>query len=437
MTHRVIYLSIVQILVACSLYAQAGRRSEETALSDLFKEFRVTSFDTLTENVAVELALNRSMELQSLDTNVQIASYRQSSSGKITNPEFRLSEISTRYWTHEFDELRLGLRWRPPKFGELAEDRQQAEVDVWTRRVRAVRFRQDLAAKVRRNYASVVMYDTLAGLAKRRVEVETERLGIVARMVKLGRRSVVYHTKAKLWHAESKNDYARMLQRQRTARMKLSKRTGVPDNVSLIIAPIPDLMLDLDQLIAVAFENRPEIELVHQRIELAQKQYNLEHNKMIPWPRFIDLSYHQLKYGEDWGEMRVGIILPLFNWNRGNIKATNLAVKRKELEFDAIREEIEYEVRAAYTTYEDFLVDWINFSQDVDHLIIEAHGMIEQAKRHDTLLPDEVLEMELTLLETQEILSEKRRSLVHALIDLCFVLGIEGPEQLQTKEQGP
>ena len=66
--------------------------------------------------------------------------------------------------------------------------------------------------------------------------------------------------------------------------------------------------------------------------------------------------------------------------------------------------------------------------------MVEAQNIIEQAKQHETLNPDEVLEMELTTIETQKILADKRRDLAHSLFDLCFVLGIEGPEQLQSKE---
>ena len=45
--------------------------------------------------------------------------------------------------------MRIGLRWRFPKLGELSEDRQQAEVDLWERKVEEIRYRQELIARVR------------------------------------------------------------------------------------------------------------------------------------------------------------------------------------------------------------------------------------------------------------------------------------------------
>ena len=110
-------------------------------------------------------------------------------------------------------------------------------------------------------------------------------------------------------------------------------------------------------------------------------------------------------------------------------------MKRKELESEAIREEIEYEVRDAYSIYQDFLLDWKTFRQEVEKLISQAESMVDQAKKHDTLNPDEVIEMELTIIETNRILAEKRREIARALIDLYFALGIEDPEKLRLEEE--
>ena len=56
--------------------------------------------------------------------------------------------------------------------------------------------------------------------------------------------------------------------------------------------------------------------------------------------------------------------------------------------------------------------------------------MVNQAKEHKVLLPDEVMEMELIMIDTQKLLSEKRRNLAHALFDLYYAIGIENHEQL-------
>ncbi len=420
---------VILIFLSIPLFAQSGNDASDAIVADETMTEKAGS--AVTEQQVIELALKNSRKLQSLGTNVAIAKYRFQASGKMRNPELRLSDISTRYYTDEFDELRVGLRFRLPRLGELSEEKQEAQVDLWDRRVEEIRYRQEFIARVRQDYADVLMYDHLAEIARQRVAKADERIQIIEKLVELGRRSVVYFTKAKMWHAESKNDLALALQNQSLARRKLAKRTKMPEDTPLVMVELPEITQDVDELIGLAIERRPEIRLVQQRIELAYKQRRFEYLKLIPWFNFIDISYHveQDRY-RDWGEFMAGIQLPLFDWNIGNIKATHLAVKKKEDESEAIKESIAEEVRSAYTVYKDLLLDWKTFKASAEELIANATRLVNEAKQHETLMPDEVVEMEWTIFDTQKLLAEKRRKLAHALADLYFAIGLEGPEPL-------
>ncbi len=394
-------------------------------------KIQISTESPLTEQQVVDLALEYNKKLQNHNTNVQIATHRYKSSGWLQNPELRVSNLSTRYVSQDYDELKVGLRCRFPQLGELGEEKQEARVELSQRRVEEIRFRQELITRIRKNYANVLMHDQLAILAQQRVLKEDERIGIIEKLVGLGNRSVVYFTKAKMWHAESRNDFARAIQNQTLARRTLSKRSGINAGQALIMEDLPEVRQELDDLIKLAFKNRPEVELVQQQIELAVRQQNRERFQLIPWPTFFQTSYHREKKREnDWWEFMFGVNLPLFNWNLGNIKATGLAVTKKENQSDAIRESIEEEVRSTYSIYKDLLLDWQNFKQSADKLISEAELIVSRAREHTTLMPDEVVEMELTMIETKKLLAEKRQNLAHALFDLYFVLGVEGYEQL-------
>lgn len=433
--HQIVFLNIISITILMinftQLFAQSNDASSDEVGSNETMNLPVNTESTLTEQQVIELALKYSRKLKSLGTNVAIANYRLKSSGWIENPELRISDVSTRYYTDEFDELRAGLRFRFPRLGELGEEKQQARVNLWDRRVEEIRYRQKFIAEVRKDYANVLMYDKLAEVAQKRVAKADERIRIIEQLVELGSRSIVYFTKAKMWHAESKNDLARALQNQGLARRKLAKRTSIAENAPLVMEELPEVTQDQDELIKLAIEKRPESELVQQRIELANRQKKFEYLKLIPWFNFIELSYHAEKERyEDWGEFRAGITVPIFNWNLGNIKATNLAVKKKEDESDAIRESIEEEVRSAYTIYKDLLLDWKTFKSSAEELITQATAVVNEARQHETLMPDEVVEMEWTIFDTQRLLAEKRQEVAHALFDLYFAIGIEGHEQL-------
>jgi len=379
----------------------------------------------LTEEQLVQMALQRNRKLQSLQTNIDIATHRYQSSGRLPNPELRFRDLQLSHRDERYREKQLGLRFSVPELGELREDRQQEAVRLWDRKVEQERYYQKLRARIRRDVANVIMYDQLLELAAQRVELENRRIAIVENMVGIGERSVVYFTKAKMWHAESKNDYALAQQNHLLARNKLAKDTGVNPDVQIKAAPIPESNIELEQLIAIALQNRPEIELVNQHIALGYRQKRLENLKVLPWFEFVELNYHaERERRVDWVELMIGIELPLFDWNRGNRQATGLAVRKKEEEYDAIRETIDEEVRTAYTIYRDLLLDWQNFQRDAQQLIAEASTVVEQARTHKTLRPDEVLEMEITIIDTQMLLTQRRRNLVLAHIDLQNALGV-------------
>ncbi len=402
---------------------------------------RITIDSTLkvpSESELIEMAIQYSRKMQNLNTNVEIAGYRLKSSGKWDNPEIRIRDFSTDYlsksddplaenFPNNIDELSIGFRFRFPGLGELREEKQEATVKLWDRKVEEIRYRQALTARVRQDCADVMRRDQLVALAARKMKLEDERIGIVEQMVQIGRRSVVYFTKAKMWHAESMNDYARAIQNQVQARRKLAKRTGIDINTPLEKFDLPEVTLELDALIDIAYQNRPEISLEEQKVELAVKQNKYERLQALPRISFIEYNYHldDRINKADWRELRMGIDIPLFDWNIGDIKATNLAVKKKEDAYEAIRETIANEVRTAYIVYQDLLLDWKNFNREANNIISEAEMVVRNAHQHQTLLPDEVLEMELTIVDTQRLLAQKRQDLAFALIDLCYTLGLE------------
>ena len=381
--------------------------------------------DIITEDQVIKLVQQNSRQLKCLTTRDQVEEFRVKSSGWFQNPELRLSEESDRYMSNDYKELELGLRWRLPRPGELGKEKQNARVRLWEQKVETIRHQQRIIFKIRKEYANVLMYDAIAQLEKQRLDKEKERLDIIDSLVKLGQRTIVYSIKAKIWEAESENDFVCVKNNQGLARRKLANQTGIPENAMLAPQDIPEYTPDVNQLIEIAFNYRPEMELVEQRIELAKRQNKFEKFKLIPWPTFIESSYHiEDKHDKNWNEFRIGLSLPLFNWNRGNIKATNLSVQNKECEYESIRETIKDDVHSAFIIYQELLSDWQNFKKSSDELISNVEKLLEQTENHETIMPDEILEMELAVIKTKKLLCEKKCNLCHALYDLYYAIGI-------------
>ncbi len=379
----------------------------------------------LDEAQVVELGLAHSRELALLQSNITVARYRLDSAGSLENPELRVRDLSTRYFTEGFDEVQLGLRWTPPRPGGLSQSEQTSRVELEERRVRASRFRQELIRKIRRNCATFSMLDNHWQLANRRLQLETERLRIIEGMVKQGNRSVVYFTKAKMWLAESKNDLSRIERQRNVVLRRLQRLTGSETPIHVHPAPLSTLTLPQDELVRLALENRPETKLAVQRKQLALDQYEFERYQRIPWFSMIEANYHLEKDNTDWAELMVGVELPLFNFNTGNIRATRQAVQRKDAQIEVNSERIENEVVEGYNLYMEILEDWEHFKLEAESMIREAQNIIEQARIHRSLYPDEVLELELTVVETEKMLEDKRRQLRHALLDLAYLVGLD------------
>jgi len=428
----VIVFSLCVLMNSTTAYADTGNESDAKYFAVEDTSVQKYNGPIITEQQAIHSALENSRKLQSLNTNVRMEEYRFKSSGKLRNPELRLSDVNAGQIGDRIDEYELGVRWRFPEPGELGEDKQQARVKLWDRKVNQLRYHQQLIARVRRSYADVLMSDHLVELAHQRLLRENERLNIIENLVEIGRRSIVYFTKAKMWNAESKNDYTRAIEKQGMERRQLARRSGIPEDAKLVETGLPEVTQDLDELTALAIQQRPEIELVEQRITLAVRQRKYERFQLLPRPTFVEFSRHyEKKEWKNWNEWKLGVEVPLFDWNIGNIRATNLVVKKKEEEYNAIRETIADEVRVAYILYRDLLLDWKNFKINANDLIMNARKVVNEAKQHEVLMPDEVMEMELTIIETEKLLSEKRRNLAHALIDLYYAIGIVRHEQLK------
>jgi outer membrane protein TolC len=385
----------------------------------------------LTTEEAVALALSSSRQLQSLDTKVEIQQYRLSG-GWIDNPELRVRNLSTRGVDEEFDELEIGIRWRPPALGEAAEQRQEGQVLLWEQKVEAHRARDWVASRVRRACADVIMYRELLGIASDRVDNESRRITQIKSMVDLGRRSIVYYTKAKMMVSDARNEHTRRLQALRKEERRLQRLTGVASAIDVIFEPLPQVKVPRETLLSIAYAHRPEVQLVEARQQLAIKRHDRERRRRWPQLSFVEVSRHHEQGAGDRNEITFGVEIPLFDRNGGRAKATQLGIARKEAQSLAIRERIEDEVHDTFAAYDEARLAWQLAQADGQLIIEDASRVIAEASAHGVVPADEVLELERAILDTRATLARRRRELAHAVCFLYYALGIDGPEQAAT-----
>ncbi len=395
---------------------------------------------TLTEDEAVRLAVERSRQLRSLETDVTVAVHRERSAGWVDNPELRIDDIGVSRPNDAFrlrEEVEVGLRWRLPKLGELAEQEQRAVVRMWEARVRAVKARRRLAARVRRAYTEVVHQEALAALAERRVRIEMDRVALVERMKDLGQRSIVYSTKSRMWVAAAKTDQQRIARRLGAARRRLARLTGADPRVGVVAGDLPPLMVPAEDLVVRARAAGPEQRLMGERAELASRRYDRERLQLVPWPSFVQLSAHMEADRADRGELMVGVDLPLFDWNGGDIDATRLAHDRRSALAEALGERLRDDIADALAAYQEAREDWRLTRADSEALVGRVRAVIDEARTHGTVPADEVLELERTIVQAEELAVGRRHRAVLAGIDLCSTVGVPSLQHLVATAQPP
>ena len=386
-------------------------------------------FLSLTAEAAVKLALGNSRQLQSLDTMVEIQDHRGRAAGWLDNPELRFRNLSARTVDGDFDELEIGIRWRPPTLGAAAEERQQDQVQLWERRVEAERAREWLASRVRRACADVVLYRELVRLASDRVDNEVRRIAQIKTMMDLGRRSIVYYTNAKTIVSDAKNEQTRHVQALRDEERRLQRLTAVDARIEVVLEPLPAVEATQEQLLAIAHAHRPEVQLVEARQLLAVRRHQRERRRVQPWLSVVEVSRHWERGADDRNELMFGVEIPLFGRSDGRIQAARLGIARKEAQSLALRERIEDEVYDTFAAYTEARLAWQLARDDGGELIAEASRVIAEATAHGTVPADEVLELERAILDTEVVLAERRRELAHTVYFLYYALGIEGPDQ--------
>lgn len=400
--------------------AAGGRREERTL--------------TIEETVAIGLRNNPRVGL--LESEADLRTYRMRSLDWIDNPEIRVRNLAARRGRARVEELEIGIRWRPPAPGEARMRRQRKQVTMWERRAEAIRGRHWLASRVRRSCADLTMYAELARLAAGRIDNESRRISQIETMVDLGRRSIVYFTKARTAVAEARQTHLRSLHALREEERRLRRLTGVSARIQLAVEPLPEIVGSEEELVALAWANRPELRLAEERRRLALDRRHFESRRLLPQLSFLEMSRHVERAEDDWHELTFGVELPLFNRNADNLAGLSLAVSESEREAESVRERIADEVCEGLSDYTEALLARNLTRREAEAIIQAASLVVVRTHDHPTVPADEILELERTIMDARVAIAEGERNLSHALYFLYYELGIDGPQSLPRQARG-
>ena len=125
---------------------------------------------------------------------------------------------------------------------------------------------------------------------------------------------------------------------------------------SIVIVPVmndPVIpgKLNLTTLLDSALNNRPDLQLA--KNNLLTQEHNLSYQKALATPDLtVGLEYDRLNsYVPNYWGLTVGLPLPVFNRNRGNILAANAAIRQAGNTILQVQTQAQQDVAAAYNKY--------------------------------------------------------------------------------------
>ena len=278
MTRNIPQTLLIAWCIGCGLCGSIPARAEEPAAPQKHDA-------QLAEADAVRMALAHSHDLTSIENAVRAEERRFSYAGyAVNNPELRIQKISTKYFFEdENKQFQVGLRWHPPKLGELSLHEQRDSVALWEKKVKARIFRLRLVAEVRKLYAEVSMLQRHTDLSAALVEIEGKRVATIEGLVKIGQSPLLNQIKARKRLMKARSDLGKVKQRCADAKKRLAELTGAAAEAVLPPGEPPEQPVDLDHLHAIAMANRPEVQLTEERSKLVKLQYRIiEMNPLHP-----------------------------------------------------------------------------------------------------------------------------------------------------------
>jgi outer membrane protein TolC len=300
--------------------------------------------DGLSSDEAVAVALFANPTLRAFRRERGVAEGEVVAAGVLPNPFLEVTwlhieNLTKSLATSGFD---IGLRWTPPRPGEIDAKRTRAEARLAEVRAQIADEEWKLAAEVRKAHAAALatrerrrFADTALGLQGRVRQFLRDKRD-------LGDASRLEANLIELEYFETVREREAILTEEARARQELNRVLGLPPltDVALQGADLSYRALRLHPgvLEAVMIDRRPDLRAAREAYEQAQQQLRLAHILRIPWLSFGPAYQRDGSAGEGMINkigIGVGFEIPLSNLNRGELMRLEAARERLHDAFGA------------------------------------------------------------------------------------------------------
>jgi hypothetical protein len=388
----------------------------------------------LSERDALKKAVGNSRQLAAFRSQTRVLEQRAGcTSCNWKNPELRISDLSTKYFYSDptvNKQFHVGVRWQPPKIGEMGARQQREVVELWEKKVDEDKFRRKFVADIRKTYAELAYFEQSSVLAARLTTLEERRNAAVQRLVGIGQKALLDQIKGRRRLIKAREESGKLARRYVDTKNKLRSLIGEKGDIRVDLGPAPERVPAHDKLHAQAVKNRSDLGLMEEQGKLYDYQYRETRYAQIPWFSFVEAGYHHESVNLDWGELRFAVEIPVFRWGSGALDATATASNGRTQYEAATIESIDREVAKALSAYQEALTEWQSLKVEADSFVPGTDALVDQAQRQPSVPINDVIDLEVSTIELQQMVLEARLELALASIELCEAVGVDSWQEL-------
>ena len=399
-----------------------------------------TPGEVLSVEQTYELALANSAEVSALQAESEAIAAEAGVAKQLDNPQLRFTNFDVNDALAQKGSINIGLRVPIPRPGSRRAGADAANHLAQATQSEAEDEKRLLRAQVYKLYARLAMLTADLEQTARAVELLTKRRDELAARAEQRVAMKLDVAMVDVERAEAEADHAEVRDQITQVERELTRIAGIRPGVRFAAGPshleLVDEELDREQLTDRAMAARPELRGAHANRVAAEADVYLAKGRAYPWFDWAQLQYRASRDASPSAfGFGIALTLPIFSWNRGEVRAMRAVVHQRDVEersiiasvaaeVDLAAGEVERTAKRAHQLEHELLPQAEAASREADEAL--ASGVIDPldaSEIHEKVVDVRRLHLE-ALLEHRE-----------AVIDLEMAVG--GPLPRAPRKDAP
>jgi multidrug efflux system outer membrane protein len=382
----------------------------------------------LTADETYAAALANSPDVVALDAEADALEAEVAAERQIDNPQLRFTGFNVDDVITNDTQVNVGLRVPIPRPGTVKARAAGAQQLADGQRSWSDDAKRLLRQRIDTLYATLAVLNEDLEQTAHATAIQARNRDQIAERAALSAATKLDVAIAETLHAEAKQDEAQVRGQIESVERELSRIIGADVPVRFVVDPkqleLVDARPDRDALTERAMKLRPELKAAHHNLQAARAEVHIARSEAWPWFDWAQIQYRIEENPQPaaWG-FAVAFTLPIFSWNRGEIRASRAVVRQRELERRAQIALVAAEVDEAATRVEITARRVQEIDRELLPRLAETVSEAEAAVASRTLDPGELAKLEERAVKARRLRLEALLEHRVAVIDLETAVG--------------